>query len=154
MQVITGDIFKSQYWDAMGHCANLYHTMGAGIARTIKQKYPEAYRADCQTINGSKDKLGSASCAQLKDGSYIFNLYAQEGIGGPKRNLRYDYLHDSISKVLQWGQKKFPEKFVFAVPYGIGCGLAGGDWRIVEKILEVVDSKFDNCEIVVYKLQE
>lgn len=38
-----------------------------------------------------------------------------------------------------------------AIPYGIGCGIANGDWNIVYKIIEEV---FDDYEVTLYKLSE
>lgn len=37
-----------------------------------------------------------------------------------------------------------------AIPYGIGCGLAGGDWAIVEGMIEEV---LGGCEVTVYRFK-
>lgn len=39
--------------------------MGAGIAKVIKQEFPEAYLPDLQTEVGSREKLGSYSLASI-----------------------------------------------------------------------------------------
>lgn len=36
-----------------------------------------------------------------------------------------------------------------AIPYGIGCGLAGGDWNIIS---ELIDSIFSDYKVTIYKL--
>lgn len=36
-----------------------------------------------------------------------------------------------------------------ALPYGIGCGLAGGSWDVVYKI---IDETFDDYNVTLYKL--
>jgi hypothetical protein len=38
-----------------------------------------------------------------------------------------------------------------AIPYHIGCGLAGGEWKIISKILEQVE-KEENVIFYAYKL--
>lgn len=40
-------------------------------------------------------------------------------------------------------------KLSVAIPYGIGCGIANGDWNIVSKIIENV---FSDYGITIYKL--
>ncbi|EGL17721.1 hypothetical protein HMPREF9413_4472 [Paenibacillus sp. HGF7] len=37
-----------------------------------------------------------------------------------------------------------------ALPYNIGCGLAGGDWDIVEQIIEEV---FIDYDVTLYKFE-
>lgn len=37
MKLIEGDIFEGE-WDGLVHCVNLYHIMGGGIAKLIKNK--------------------------------------------------------------------------------------------------------------------
>ncbi|RAP14807.1 hypothetical protein HS9_00130 [Bacillus velezensis] len=35
------------------------------------------------------------------------------------------------------------------LPYGIGCGLAGGNWNDVNKMIESI---FEDYEVTIYKL--
>lgn len=141
MKTIQGDIFKGE-WDILIHCANLYHTMGAGVARIIKEKYPEAFDADLKTFYGDETKLGTFSYAQTKDKRIIVNLYAQKGIGNDgnplNRNLQYDYLYDSLYSLC----RKITRQTVIGVPYLIGCGLAGGSENIVLSILQDIENNF------------
>ena len=158
MKTIKGDIFKGE-WNGMVHCANLYHTFGAGVARIIADVYPEAYDSDCLTTKyGDPSKLGYYSYADIDDKT-IFNLYGQEGIGNDgepiNRNVRYDHIHDGLYRVCEhidlWRDplKVFP--YILAMPM-MGCGLAGGEWSIVEAIVKFIEKLFDNIEIVVYHL--
>jgi hypothetical protein len=39
-----------------------------------------------------------------------------------------------------------------AFPYFIGCGLAGGDWKVYSKILEEFSENNKNIEVVLYKI--
>lgn len=59
---------------------NCHNTMGSGIAKEIRERYPEAYEADLKTVKGDKTKLGtySATTAPKKDPSFvIINAYTQ-----------------------------------------------------------------------------
>ncbi len=39
--------------------------MQSGIARQIREKYPEAYEADCKTVAGDIKKLGTFSWVKI-----------------------------------------------------------------------------------------
>ena len=49
-------------------------------------------------------------------------------------------------------RKAIQENLSVAIPYNIGCGLAGGDWNIV---YEIISKLFKNTDIncVLYKFQ-
>ena len=68
MKTIQGDLIKlavAGEFDVIVHGCNCFCTMGAGIAKTIKQKFPTAYQADLATIKGDKTKLGAVSYTHL-----------------------------------------------------------------------------------------
>jgi O-acetyl-ADP-ribose deacetylase (regulator of RNase III) len=61
MKVIKGDLIKlakQQKFNVICHGSNCFCTFGAGIAKQIKQEFPEAYEADLKTNKGDKSKLG------------------------------------------------------------------------------------------------
>jgi O-acetyl-ADP-ribose deacetylase (regulator of RNase III) len=144
-KIIQGNIFDG-VWDVMMHVANCYHTMGGGIAREIAKRFPEVYAADKETVD-DETKLGHYSFAEIPGKRVVYNLYAQTGIGNNgdplKRNLRYDSFFDSLFRVFRLecshaaATKK--ETLTIALPYGIGCGLAGGNWEIAKKIIDEVE---------------
>jgi hypothetical protein len=160
MKQIDGDIFLGE-WNGMVHCANLYHTMGGGIARIIHRDYPEAYEADCATKRSDPSKLGHFSRANIeRDGNYfdIFNLYGQMGMGSDgkpmNRNARYDAIHDGVWRICEFLLALYPnEKYTLAFPYKMASDLAGGDWNIVSAILQSIESHFPNIEFHIYKLK-
>lgn len=145
----VGNLFEQEDISVIVHQANLYHTMSAGVAKIIKQLYPEAYEADCKTQEGDANKLGTYSVAKVPmdklgfSHRYIINLYSQIGIGGDERNTRYDALYDGLAKI---AKKLDNTNFVLGIPYGIGCGLGGGNWNIVKTI---IDEAFKNSSVKV-----
>lgn len=137
---IEGDIFDWFEQDgsrAIIHQANCFHTMGSGIARIIREKYPQAYSVDLMTGKGDRNKLGTFSCAEFPNDKYIINLYSQYTYGrgdmGYGRDTSYDALYNGLMKI----NEDF-SGMDFAVPYGIGCGLGGASWTVVEVILKRV----------------
>lgn len=150
---INGNLFDGE-WDGMAHGCNLYAKMGAGIARQVKNIYPEAYEAD----QNATARLGSFSYCTAKDGADIFNLYTQEGIGNSggvlHRNARYDAINDSLFRMCKHIMDiKGHGKYVLALPE-IGCGLAGGEKVIVHAIMESVESMFPEIEFHLYIYEE
>ena len=155
MKIINQNIFDGS-WNGMVHCANLYHTFGAGIAKQIKIRYPTAYQADCETSKGSEKKLGTYSSSYENDKT-IYNLYGQVGIGNNgdplKRNCKYDHIHDAMWLVCEHIiDTKGDSPYTLGIPYGMGCGLAGGDFKIVYVILESIESQFPDIQFTIYKL--
>lgn len=126
------------------HQANLYHTFGAGLAKTIKEKFPEAYQEDCKTSYGDKSKLGTISMARSSSGLYILNLYSQAGIGGKDRQTSYDALDKGlrvVENIIAIGDSLTGVVTRLGIPYKLGCGLANGSWIIVESIITDVFEK-------------
>ena len=68
MNIVHGDLIKlalTGEFDVIIHGCNCQCAMGAGIAKAIKSTFPEAYQADGETEEGSRDKLGTISFAEV-----------------------------------------------------------------------------------------
>lgn len=123
--------------------------MGSGIARQIKNRFPEAYAADCQTQRGDLEKLGKISWAKCK-GKIVFNLYGQFRYGTERRHLDYDALKSALEAMqAQLLTETQRANWKIGFPKYMGCGLAGGDWSIVSNIIESV---FVDEDIYIYSL--
>ncbi len=135
IRYVDGDLLRdADQYDVIAHCANCFNTFGAGIALQIKNKFPEAYIADCATVQGDKDKLGTISYTEnIKP--VIVNLYGQYDFKGRRKGI-IDLDYKALESALQAMKKKFSGKR-FGMPK-IGSDLAGGDWKIIEAIIEQV----------------
>ena len=134
IKYIDGDLVRdSDQFDVIVQCANCFCTMGAGIAPQIKNKFPEAYEADCATTSGDKSKLGTISYTTSAKKPIVVNLYSQFGFNGRLHDA-IDLDYDALRSGLKMVKEKFSGKFI-GMPK-IGAGLAGGDWAIIEKIIE------------------
>lgn len=147
------DMFDLDLFDAIGHQANCYKTMGAGIAKAIKQRYPEVYEAD---INFPQQqgltRLGKYSVANTKHG-LVVNLYGQLGWRkGTFPNTDVKALKDALFSFVE--DNISDETMLLGLPYKIGAGLGGGDWDEIETAILEVDNSFPTLEIVFVSLSE
>lgn len=145
------DIFNKDV-DVIVHQANCFHTMGGGIAKIIKEKFPEAYEVDKKTLYGAYDKLGDISVAKIKNETakikYIINQYSQYSYGHEKMT-NYEAFYNCLLKVrARCAHLKVAS---VAYPHKIGCDLAGGDWRIIRPMFDVV---FESADFDVYICQK
>ena len=135
MKTIEGDLIalaEDGDFDIIIHGCNCMCNMGAGIAKTIRILYPEAYKADCQTEKASKGKLGTYSSVGVsKDGNNftIVNAYTQFNWRG-KKNADYEAIRAVFKRI-----KSDFTGLRLGYPL-IGAGLAGGDWSIISAIIE------------------
>ena len=136
MKVIEGDLLKlaeDGVFDVIVHGCNCFCTMGAGIAAFIKERFPEAFEADLATENGSRKKLGTISNANIKrDGLNltVVNAYTQFRPSGGGVLADYDAIRSTFERIADgYADKRIGYPM-------IGAGLAGGDWTVIEKIID------------------
>lgn len=147
-----GDLLKSDCTTIL-HQANCHSTMGAGVAKSIAKIYPEAELVDSNSDYSPEDKFGKFTYAVTESGVTVANLYGQynTGIG-----LQTDYkmMNSALNYFLYSAKAGLGNNVNLnkvGVPYGMGCGLAGGDWEIVKDMLERASLKHQ-VDIYVYKL--
>lgn len=122
--------------DGIVHQANCFHTMGGGIARFIKEKYPEAFTADLKTRRADISKLGTFSVAVLPSNFHVFNLYGQYNFGMEKRHTNYEAVYKGLYSICAYATSNGLTKL--GLPKNMGCRLGGGSWIIVRAIIEEV----------------
>ncbi len=134
--------------DAFGHGCNCFKRMGSGVALAVKNTYPEMTDADTNSECTPKQRLGTIMAVSLKNGKIGYNIYSQFNYGSDK--IQVDYLALEKALILCKENMKIRSLKSLALPK-IGCGLAGGDWNIVEKIIEKVFEKTD-IKITIYSI--
>lgn len=132
--------------DGIIHQANCFNTMGGGIAYNIKNKFPEAYQADCETKAGDREKLGTFSLAVLPSNFHIYNLYGQYDMGY-QRMTNYNAVVTGLEKIRDHAIEAGLTKL--GLPRYMGCKLGGGYWPVVAAIIDEVFGASD-CPIDLY----
>lgn len=114
------------------HQANNKRVMGAGVAKAIITKYPK-HKEDY--LKASME-LGNIVYSKVNDYIGVIAIITQDGFGRNKSVVytNYDAFKKALLKIDKF-HKKYPEIDLY-MPYGIGCGLANGDWNIIFKLLD------------------
>lgn len=151
IKYVKGDLIelaKKGEFEVIIHCCNCFNTMGAGIAKTIRDEFPEAYLKDKNTIKGDRSKLGTYNSVTIKKYPkpfFVINLYGQYDFkvgNGP--NINYVSLAEGLLQI-----KKDFTGLKFGLPR-IGAGLAGGSWTVIEAIL-LATLKDEDVTVVDYQ---
>lgn len=146
--IVNGNILDATE-TLIGHQVNCMGVMGAGLAKQIKDKYPKAYHDYKSFVDRQDDKyslLGKIHASFVAKDRYIVHMFGQYGYGRNKVQTDYKALEQSLHTLCDIS-KQF--KRVVALPYGIGCGLAGGEWEIVH---HMIDTAFKRHEVTLYKI--
>ena len=146
--MIDGNIFDCTE-NIIVHQTNCQGVMGSGIAKQVKERYPEVFNAYyhyCKTQE-LKDIFGTALICQVSDYKYIANVFGQNTFGqGLQTN--YDMLKNALKEVHDFAKEN---NLSVAIPYKIGCGLGGGDWNTVYDI--ITEIFFDDVPYEIYRLE-
>jgi len=134
------------------HGCNCHCTMGAGIAKQVRAECPNAWSADQRTLPRDRTKMGSFTYGVEASGMIVVNAYTQYDYTRTSVDVDYNALDNSIRSIIKYFYQTYSET-TFAMPK-IGCGLAGGDWNIVEKILlDILKPWQERITIKVYTLE-
>lgn len=125
----------------LGHQVNCRKVMGAGVALAIRHKFPGVYECYRQK---EEWKLGDCQIVQAGDKLYVANLAGQYNFGTDCQQTVYSALKNAIKEAYNFARSKNLDLYL---PYKIGCGLAGGDWKIVVDIIDEVAPECILCKI-------
>lgn len=146
-RLVEGDLIalaEARQFDVIGHGCNCLHSMGAGIAKAIADRFPDALAADLATPLRDRAKLGTYSKAHIAELDLtVLNIYSQFKKAGPRPKVRYEAVEQAARAIaVEFAGKRL------GLPM-IGAGLAGGDWLIIKEILGVELEPVD-LTVVVY----
>ena len=131
------DLAEQGEFDIIVHGCNCLNTMGSGIAKEIRERYPQAYEADTKfsQMNTPEEKLGKFSVAfntfePEVHQFVIVNAYTQLNFM-PRGVDHFEYA--SFEVILK---KMLHEYGTFKIGFPrIGQGLAGGNPERINQML-------------------
>lgn len=161
---IMGDLLKDPSVSIVCHQVNCQGRMGSGIAKSIKEKWPvvfDEYRQwhwDCQEtalrdsggwefeFSASDLMLGKVLLVDVGNNQKVANLAAQEWCGyDGKRYTSYDAFWNCLHEL----RMQVTKNDIIGFPKGIGCGLGGANWNIIEAMIKEV---FKDYDVRIYEL--
>lgn len=155
--VIDGNLLDADV-SVIAHQTNCYGVMGAGIAKQIRERSPRTfleYRELCSPDIPKEYLLGHAQIVNVAGDFpyawYVANLFSQYGCfnddGRATNYFAFALAFNSL--IAQMYQKDITG--TIGIPYGIGCGLAGGDFSIVSTIINDALAMNDGVKCVAYR---
>ncbi len=120
------------------HGCNARGVMGAGVAKAVKKRYPDAYRLYRGVYERQGLAVGQIVPYLVPSGGappelIIVNAIIQQNYGTYRRQVDYDGLLHCFVQIPYLAKAYGLQDVHFPL---IGCGLAGGDWSVVEAIIE------------------
>lgn len=130
------------------HQVNCQGRMGSGVAKAIKEKFPNVYteyKKYCdkygrpQVINVL---LGKCQIVEIDEPNrnrpgkqYVANLFAQDKYGfDGQMHTSYDAFLKGLQTLKEFCIEHNIKSIAF--PEKIGCGRGGADWQIISRIIE------------------
>lgn len=161
MIIVIGDLLTTPV-KFIAHQVNCQGVMGAGVALQIKRQYPGIMDSYAEFINDYKEcndepPLGKYHLYDTKDFEkhIIVNIFGQNQYGCSQNYTNYGALYDAFADfhddLVADGWIGEEGQLVVAIPYKMGCGLAGGDWEVVYKLLTKLEFEY-NFLFICYKL--
>lgn len=140
-----GNIFENNVGlTVVAHQCNCRGTFGGGIAKEIKQRFPEVDRAQKEWYKAGLQTLGAVQIVPTHTGLKISNMYAQVDFKRIKGVVNTNY--DALELCLQRLKLSLFPQDRLGMPK-IGAGLGGGDWNQISTIINWV---FQVREVYVY----
>jgi O-acetyl-ADP-ribose deacetylase (regulator of RNase III) len=166
-QIINGDLLLATE-PIIVHQLNCLCVKGQGLSSTIAKKYPYAdvyatrkvkYGNIC--IEEDEGKIGEIVVSKgILSQPIVIGLYGQYDYGKGGGSRRTSYKKDNHILREAWFKTcllnlakymKLNEYNSVAFPYGIGCGLAGGNWIVYEKMIQDF-TESNGFNVSVYKI--
>jgi O-acetyl-ADP-ribose deacetylase (regulator of RNase III) len=149
MKYVKGDLLEFTE-DACGHGCNTKRTMGSGVAKALRAKWPQVYQADLDFDEAAgKKRIGRFSFTKVSNNKTVYNIYTQvEYLPRGVDHFEYEGFRKGLSDVFEHMKSNGMKSL--ALPK-IGAGLAGGRWQDIKKIIEEV-SEEKGIEVTIYEI--
>lgn len=155
-ETITGDLLDAPEHFAIAHQCNCLTVRPHGLSASIAKRHPDAdtyaWRRGVGprnlAVSADRSEPGTNDVIKTASGRTVVAMYAQWAPGKPMKYLSYPQTyHDSSENRAKWFAQCLdaidanPSLSHVALPKFVGCGLAGGDWNVYEKMIRDVHAR-------------
>lgn len=125
------------------HGVNARGKFGAGVAKVMAETWPETKADYLRAFSAGSVKLGAVFWSEIKPAMMVGHMVTQEDYGRIPGRVYVDYgaINACLRKVARAAAEGMPgtslaDGFTAVAMPKFGAGLAGGDWRRIEEMVE------------------
>lgn len=148
-----GNVFDSDA-DIICHQVNCQGVMGSGVAKEVRERYPEVYAQYKYLCDINKGyPAGLLGKAQIVSTDNVFSRYIANCFGQDKYGYdgaQYTSVGALMEALIYVAEQARQFNWKVAMPYKIGCVRGGADWDTVKKIIDVT---FQGVDVELWKLE-
>lgn len=146
IKIINGNILNCTE-NIIVHQVNVFGRMGGGVARQLANQFKgleENYNLFCNKKNYDYNQLKGDIFKVNIDNKIICNMFSQM----PDFTTDYPAMEKALTIIKNMAKDL---NLSVCMPYKIGCGIANGNWEIVEQIIAEI---FSDYEVTLYRVVE
>ena len=130
--------------DIICHQVNCQGKMNSGVAKAIREKWPEVYTRYQAKCECEVDLLGQIQPVIIGADKAVINMFAQYNYGyDGRRYTSYDAFWSCLGEI----KNSVAPGTTIALPYNIGCVRGGANWNIIYAMIIEVLGKDYNVEL-------
>lgn len=149
---VKGNLLDSDC-DYICHQVNCQGVMNSGIAKQIRERWPEVYwsyeDAYKNHLKYNEPLLGRIDEAMITCSTQsVINMFAQRDYGyDGMRYTSYDAFIDCLNEI----KMVVPKGYTIGFPKNIGCCRGGANWNVISTMITEVLGK--DFEVYIYELE-
>jgi O-acetyl-ADP-ribose deacetylase (regulator of RNase III) len=158
MKIIEGDILKADV-ELICQQVDCECNMVSSIGKRIKKKFPVVYKKymDMFKLYDRDNLLGKYQIIDIqtsKNPLYCVNMFTQKECGSDECFTNHDIFQSTFNDLCNIVSNNdiFIEKTI-AIPYKLGYYMGDENWNEVSNIIDAINDKYNNIDIIVYKLE-
>lgn len=149
---VKGNLLDSNC-DYICHQVNCQGAMNSGIAKQIRERWPRVYESYKHYIDFLTKKeiplLGKILISNIRNPTRVINMFSQDEYGyDGRRYTSYDAFENCLMTIKEQVRKHQSIGF----PKNIGCGLGGGDWKVISALIESILG--EDYDVYIYELED
>lgn len=136
-----GNLFDARDWSVILHQVNCMGIAGAGLAKQMDSAFPgwkASYAEHCHAFR-PEELIGTFRSFKAGEKKIVCDAFGQIDISKARRMTDYKAWQKIFPTLERQIRKMNSEKGIawsLHIPYRLGCGLGGGDWSEMRRMIE------------------